>query len=171
MAFSTKPYFFTLVSMIIAMMETRSLTRLLLEAKTRELIHLCMERIRAARFGAPVPLTMLEEEAMRKVCDLLLTHLDRHITIADAADRFGISEKKLSKAFKARNGIDLSDYILKERMELARYWLRQGKSVKETARLTGYPSRQNFSAMFTKYFNENPRDVLKPKGRRQQRRL
>lgn len=159
-----------IISMITAMMETRSLTRLLLEAKTRELIHLCMERIRASRFGAPVPLTVQEEQAMRKACDLLLANLNRHIAIADAADRFGISEKKLSKAFKSRNGIDLSGYILKERMELARYWLRQGKSVKETAKLTGYPSRQNLSAMFTKYFNENPRDVIEPRGERRKRR-
>lgn len=160
-----------IIAMIISMMDSRSLTRLLLEAKVRELIHLCMQRINVARFGASVSLTIQEEEAMRKACHFLLTNLNRHITIGDAADRFGIGEKKLSRAFKARNGMDLSDYILKERMELARHWLMQGKSVKETASLTGYPSRQNFSAMFTKYFNENPSKVFGPRGKRRRPRL
>lgn len=160
-----------IISKIMVMMENRSPDRILLEAKTRELIWLFIQRVQSDKVGQIIPLDLNEQEAIQKACDYLLGNLDRHINISDAADKFGISEKKLSKVFKARNEIDLYKFILKERMELAMHWLRQGKSVKETAKLTGYPDQQNLSVAFRKFFGRTPSSVLRSqhnrgKGRR-----
>lgn len=146
---------------IMEMLEQGPLARLLLEAKTRELVWLSMERIKSVRFGKPILLTQEEEEIIRNVYYYMMKHLDQHISIAMAADTFGIHRQRLSKGFRALNGIDLSKLIFNERMELAHYLLAvQQKNVKETAALTGYPSQQNLSVIFKTHFGYSPSALL-----------
>lgn len=155
----------TIIAEVVAMIESKSPNRILLEGKARQLIGLCMERLKAEQVSVSIPLSQHEESAMRNACEYLFSNMENRPKISDAAALFGISERKLSQVFKARNGIGLHEHLVKERLKLAWSWLETGKSVKEVARILHYPSQQNFSHIFKKHFSVNAKDVYKNKNK------
>ncbi|MFC4303738.1 response regulator transcription factor [Cohnella boryungensis] len=91
-------------------------------------------------------------------------HIDGHyhepISLEMIAQRFYVSKEHLSRAFKSEAGENLSDYILRKRMEKARELILEGKlSIKHVAKLTGYEDVAYFYRVFRKQFGHTPGDL------------
>jgi AraC-like DNA-binding protein len=72
------------------------------------------------------------------------------------ASSFSISRNTLQDAFKREYGIGIREYKLKQRMEVARQLLEEGKGVKEVAFTLKYGTISAFSRAFKKYHKVTP---------------
>ena len=72
------------------------------------------------------------------------------------AKSFGYERTYLYRIFKKRYGIGIKEYIINVRMDNARQFLADGRSVGETAALTGYKDEFNFSRAYKKHFGIPP---------------
>ncbi|WP_139997567.1 response regulator transcription factor [Paenibacillus paridis] len=92
------------------------------------------------------------------------SYLDSHfldpIALESVALQFYVSKEHLSRTFKAAVGENLTEYIIRKRMEKAGELLRQPHiSIKEVAQLTGYPELPYFHRVFKKHFGVTPGEV------------
>ncbi|MDQ8737294.1 response regulator [Paenibacillus sp. LHD-38] len=91
-------------------------------------------------------------------------YLDKHylepIALESVALQFYVSKEHLSRTFKAAAGENLTEYIIRKRMEKAReLLLLPHVSIKEAARLTGYSELPYFHRVFKKHFGVTPGDM------------
>ncbi|WP_410512270.1 response regulator [Paenibacillus sp. BR2-3] len=108
-------------------------------------------------------------EALRKTKSRLVIsevkdYMDKHflepITLETVANKFYISKEHLSRAFKTAAGENLTEYIIRKRMERARELLLQPHiSIKEAALMTGYTELAYFHRVFKKHFGRTPGEM------------
>lgn len=85
------------------------------------------------------------------------SHLSRHFTISEISRKVGINEQKLKKGFKEVFGKGVFEYLLSERLIIARIQIEQtNKPIKEIAYYAGYKSASNFATAFKKMFGDSP---------------
>ncbi|MCL4516316.1 MAG: response regulator [Firmicutes bacterium] len=94
------------------------------------------------------------------------THIDRHfqdpISLETIAQHFFISKEHLSRAFKTFTGENISDYIIRRRMEKAKELiLEQRLAIKHVAEMTGYTDLAYFYRVFKKYYGLTPGELRK----------
>lgn len=154
-----------IVENFISTLSEGYLTKLYVHAKILDLIRLSIERLSGQVSSQSIQLTDQEILAINKSYLFLIKNLSQHISLDQAASNFGIKRNILSKGYKSLYGMDLSEVIFKERMQLAYHLLKHDKkSVKEVSKLTGYGSQQNLSNAFKKYFGYPPK-VLSKSGK------
>lgn len=107
-----------------------------------------------------------ESNRNRKSMDLkkVQTYIDRYfhepISLDTIAQHFFISKEHLSRSFRTFTGENISDYILRRRMEKARELiLEQGLEIKHAAQMTGYEDLAYFYRVFKKYFGFTPGEL------------
>jgi two-component system response regulator YesN len=93
-------------------------------------------------------------------------HIDRHfqepMSLETIALRYFVSKEHLSRAFKAKFGENLTEYILRKRMENARELIVEQKmAIKHVAQLLGYEDLAYFYRVFKKHFGQTPGDLRK----------
>ena len=85
------------------------------------------------------------------------SHLSTHYSILQIAREVGINEQDLKKGFKELFGKGMFEYLLSERLAIARIKIEDTtKPVKEIAYVAGYKSAGNFSTAFKKKFGKTP---------------
>lgn len=86
---------------------------------------------------------------LRRVIDLLETHLDKEFSLDRLAREVGVSEFHFCRLFKKTTGFAPSRYFIRMRMERARRLLREtNKSVIEVGLDVGYSSPSHFAQIF-----------------------
>ncbi|MFD1952951.1 response regulator [Paenibacillus thailandensis] len=89
-------------------------------------------------------------------------HFAENITLEQMAKVFYVSKEYLSKAFKQEYGLNLTDYILRQRMEKAKEWLLdEGLSIKAVAEMAGYEDVAYFYRVFKKHYGVAPGEMRK----------
>jgi AraC-like DNA-binding protein len=70
--------------------------------------------------------------------------------LEDSARRVGLSRYHFSRLFKQLTGVSHDDYVRRLRIEQAKVWLREGKSIRDTARDLGFDAvnLRHFYAVF-----------------------
>lgn len=96
----------------------------------------------------------------------IMSYIDAHfqdaISLETVAGQFLVSREHLSRAFKARTGENLSDYIVRKRMEKARSLIAEERlPIKHAAQLAGYEDIAYFYRVFKKHFGITPGDLRK----------
>ena len=87
----------------------------------------------------------------------------RRITMAEAAQSIGISEKHMCRIFKKETGITPIKYLIGLRMEQAKLLLQTSElRIKDIALTVGYPSQLTFSSAFSAYYGVSPTEIRKP---------
>jgi AraC-like DNA-binding protein len=95
------------------------------------------------------------------------THLDQALELRDLAQRFGLSESRLSRGFRQGFDMSLFDYVTRRRLTQARTLLENGRlSVTQVALEVGYGHAANFSTAFRRHFGISPRAVWKGRATR-----
>ncbi|MGL6175308.1 MAG: helix-turn-helix transcriptional regulator [Cellulosilyticaceae bacterium] len=90
------------------------------------------------------------------IVEYIDTHLIKEITNEELAHLVGYNKNYMIKKFKTYVGLSPRQYIIKTKMNYAKKYLTNGKSVKETARLLGYSDPNVLSRDFKHYYNQNP---------------
>jgi len=77
-------------------------------------------------------------------------------SVATLAINFNVSRNTLQDAFKQQYGISIREYKLKQKMEVAKRMLEEGKGIKEIAFTLRYGTISSFSRAFKKYYRVTP---------------
>jgi AraC-like DNA-binding protein len=78
------------------------------------------------------------------------------LRVEDIASKMNLERHYLTRIFKEKTGLSISDYIINVRIEEAKNYLIQGFSVEETARMCGYEDASNFSKLFKREVGISP---------------
>lgn len=97
-----------------------------------------------------------------KVKEYVERYYDQPISLESVAKTFAVRKEYLSRAYKAWTGENISDAIMRIRMEKARELIvSHGLSIKRAAELTGYADITYFYRVFKKYFGMPPGNLRK----------
>lgn len=93
----------------------------------------------------------------RQAKEYVFKHLHEEIRVKDIAAVLHVSAEHLSRTFHASEKITLKQYILKERIERAKYLLRFSDfTVAEISRYLAFSSQSHFIEIFKKYTGKKP---------------
>ncbi len=86
-------------------------------------------------------------------------HLSEAITTENIAEYLFISRSRLSTKFKAETGINLTDFIMQEKIEEAKRLLRYSdKTSHSISSYLGFASQSHFSKVFKKFTGKTPNE-------------
>ena len=85
---------------------------------------------------------------------------DKEDTTIKMAAQFGVSRNVIQEAFKNFYGCGIRDYKLKQRMEIARLLLEEGKDVKQVSLEVNYATQSGFTSAFKKYYSITPTEFI-----------
>lgn len=108
-------------------------------------------------------LNMAYTAKIDEVCSLILKNPHEDYTITRLARLSGLNATFLAKEFKQMFGIEISTFILSNRMFHARRLLQSDKSIKEIYALLGYASVASFSKSFKRFHGFPPAQYRKKK--------
>lgn len=84
------------------------------------------------------------------------------ISVIDIARNANVTPNYLSTIFRHEEGMSTKQYLTKVRMKKALTYLIEGNySVKEVAKMVGYPNQLHFSTEFKKYYGNSPLHYMK----------
>lgn len=79
-------------------------------------------------------------------------------TVATLAGLCGMSRSKFARRFRDVIGVTPADYLLAQRMRMAKRLLKRGRQVQEVARNVGYSTQPAFTRAFSAACKVSPRD-------------
>ncbi len=98
-------------------------------------------------------------DAIGRVLDFLGTDGGWELGIGDLAERAGLSEARFKVRFKEEVGIPPGEYLMRRRIEKAKYWLRRSPwRIAEIAKQLCFPTSQYFATVFKRYTGKTPQD-------------
>lgn len=99
-----------------------------------------------------------EPEIISKAKSIIADHIDKKMTLADISSEVHVSVFYFCKIFKQSTGMTFTEYVNRQRIELAKGELKQtGKQVTEIAYAVGFQSLSHFNRCFLKFAGESPR--------------
>ncbi len=115
------------------------------------------------------PQKTLPESQVRLAKDaaaVLGESMDRHITIAELADRFYVSQSQLKRAFKGVYGVPVFSYMRIQKMQAAALKLiHTDRPILEIASEYGYDNGSKFASAFREVMGETPGEYRKAHGK------
>ena len=99
---------------------------------------------------------------VRRVKQDILKNLgEETLSVASVAERHYIHPVYMNRVFKRETGISVSQYIMNERMYVAKHLLESGAcSANHVAAKIGYRNYSNFSAAFKRFYGESPSRIM-----------
>ena len=89
----------------------------------------------------------------------ILDHLHYQITLTQLSKYCGLTPQYLSSLFHKETGMTIRDYILNERLEVAKQMLTYSEAgIQEISNNLAFSSHSNFTMHFRKRFNMTPRE-------------
>lgn len=94
-----------------------------------------------------------------KAIDFVKGHIAEKIGINEIAEYLGISVPYLSRLFKAETGENISEYVVKRKVETSLIMLKySNKSIAEISADLSFSSQSYFTKVFRKYVGLTPKD-------------
>ena len=107
-------------------------------------------------------ITRTQADTVRAIRTYLVEHLDRHITLPELSQRFGIPLTTMKKNFKTVYGDAIGTYVHTYRMQTAMRLLHEtNQSIAEIAGLVGYQNASKFSEVFRQFAGVTPSEYRK----------
>ncbi|MBY0010901.1 AraC family transcriptional regulator [Paenibacillus typhae] len=98
-----------------------------------------------------------QEQLYNDIIDYIKWSRSEHIKVSQIAAYFGYNEKYLSHLFSTISGIPLKQYILQQKMELAKFLLSDtNQNISEVSLQLGYKDCHNFMKSFKKIVGLTP---------------
>ncbi len=136
-----------------------SIARPLQKAERYPLLELLL--LRSAREDAIAPLKRSGSPALFfEAVGRMEQNLLNAPSVETLAEELGISLSKLKRIFARFSGMGAHEYLTDRRIALAKQYLREGRSVTETAALCGFANQAYFSAAFKKMVGCSPKEYL-----------
>ncbi|OKP98033.1 AraC family transcriptional regulator [Paenibacillus sp. P46E] len=100
-----------------------------------------------------------QEQLYNDIVDYIKWSRSEHIKVSQIAAYFGYNDKYLSHLFTTISGISLKQYILQQKMELAKFLLADtNQNISEVSIQLGYTDCHNFMKSFKKIVGLTPTD-------------
>lgn len=101
----------------------------------------------------------IEDNLYYKYCrEYISAHLNQKILVEDLAELCGLTPNYLSRIFKALSGMTITEYILNQRIQVAkRLLLADEHTTAEIASFLGFSSQSYFISCFKKQVGQTPR--------------
>ncbi|AFH61169.1 response regulator transcription factor [Paenibacillus caseinilyticus] len=97
--------------------------------------------------------------SIMQIQQFVTSHLSEDVTLQAIADHVHLHPVYLSKIFKARTGENLSEYIIRLKMEQSAYLLKETDDrIYEICSKVGYQNPPYFTKIFKKYFGVTPQE-------------
>lgn len=93
---------------------------------------------------------------VRAVCDYLLQHYDRPVTLDELSETAGLSKYHMLRAFTRETGLTPYSYLETIRIDRAKALLREGETPAATALATGFSDQSHFSNVFKRLIGLTP---------------
>ena len=107
-------------------------------------------------------ITRTQADTVRAIRTYLVEHLDRHITLPELSQRFGIPLTTMKQNFKTVYGDTIGTYVHTYRMQTAMRLLHEtNQSIAEIAGLVGYQNASKFSEVFRQFAGVTPSEYRK----------
>ncbi len=90
------------------------------------------------------------------IVEVMENNINKRLSVSTLAELTNMSEINLQKTFSKYAGVGVIEYFTRIQMRRADEYLRQGKSVKETALLFGYRDQNYFSTVFKRVTGHTP---------------
>lgn len=111
------------------------------------------ERVERIRFGKHPSKLVID------ISNYIQHHLSEAITTEDIAEYLFISRSRLSTKFKAEAGVNLTDFIMQEKIKEAKRLLRySNKTSLAISSYLGFASQSHFSKVFKKFTGKTPNE-------------
>lgn len=91
-----------------------------------------------------------------EISNYVIDNLDGDLSLAKIAEHFYMNGAYLSRYYKKHTGLSLQEYIIEKRLEYAKKCLLKGKSVGESAELSGFGNYYNFIRTFKNRVGVSP---------------
>lgn len=102
----------------------------------------------------------VSESRMDEILDYIHKNIQKNITRKDVAEAVYLNAEYLSRLFRKEKGIKLSDYILQEKMNIAKLLLETTNfSVSIVASKVGYSNFSHFAQSFKRIFGISPSEI------------
>lgn len=98
---------------------------------------------------------------VKRVREYIAQNIATELRVEEIAAQVHISANYLSQIFRQETGQTLRDYIAAERIRFAKDYLLMGKSLRETAQLTGFSSDSYFVQKFKAAVDMTPKQFQK----------
>ena len=96
---------------------------------------------------------------IREYMDYINQHLSEELSVRSLANMAYVSPDHLTRSFKKRFSMTVSDYILQRRMTLAGELLRDNKlTITMVSDCVGFGNYSYFTEQFKKYYGMTPRE-------------
>ncbi|GGN97060.1 AraC family transcriptional regulator [Saccharibacillus kuerlensis] len=100
-----------------------------------------------------------QEQLYHDIVDYIKWSRGEPVKVSQIAEVFGYNEKYLSHLFASISGVSLKQYILQQKMELAKYLLTDtNQNISEVSLKLGYTDSHNFMKAFKKIVGLTPSD-------------
>ena len=100
--------------------------------------------------------TLVEDERICGVMRYIDGHLAEDIDINMLSEQFFLSRYHLMRLFKKETGQTIYEYLLEQRLQLAKELIRQGKSATESCFAAGFGSYSSFTRAYGKKYGTTP---------------
>jgi AraC-like DNA-binding protein len=98
-------------------------------------------------------------DPVRRARHWITGNLRQKLPVAVVAKRVSLSPSRLQQLFRAQLNCSVQQYIERERLQEARYWLmHEGMRISAIAEQTGFSNAFYFTRRFTKAFHQSPRE-------------
>jgi len=115
----------------------------------------------------PIILPVTQNKQMMKIVSYLERNIEGKHSLASISEKFGLSERTLSRLFKADMDISFLQYLKTLRIIKAiELLLNTDKSINEIADDVGYSSISSFSDTFHEFTQSRPTDLRKTGGKK-----
>jgi len=94
--------------------------------------------------------------ALRRACQLLSDDPVSNVTLGQLAAVANVSRHRLSRLFRAAYGCPPHQFLLAQRLRLARQWLSSGVSITEAAQRAGFTDQSHFHRHLKKSLGFTP---------------
>ncbi len=123
-----------------------------------DFLHHCIKSLAVKQSDEGVSLS--KRSIMPMIKEYIDKNFQERISLTDLSEKFGISEKYLSKMFKKYTGENYAQYLNKVRIGVALQMLQKTHlSVREIAEACGYSDYPYFARVFKKLVGESATDI------------
>ncbi len=113
------------------------------------------------------PMSAKVEAAVQTLVSLIEARLRETLSVPDLASEAQLSQNYLARAFRARYGMTVPNYMLRRRIELAQHLLTTSRlPIKQVAAEVGLADIQHFNKQFRRLVGVSP-SAFREKGKRQ----
>lgn len=108
--------------------------------------------------GLQTKLTKNELIRIKEATDTIAKKPELPYTVSQLCREYGLSAAKLQEGFKVLEGCTVSNYIKRQRVEMAERLIKEGDlNISEVVYTIGFTSRSYFSKIFRKRYNCTPK--------------